>query len=92
MHTTGDRGVSRLVSVLLSSASLSLSLLLSLTKHTCRFAPVCSLREERTGKIMIVNIDRQSETFEKNPTELFNIQSLSRQINSSMHNSSQIII
>lgn len=43
MHTTGDSGVSRLVSVLLSSASLSLSLLLSLTKHTCRFTPLCSL-------------------------------------------------
>lgn len=40
VHTTGDKGVSRLVSVLLSSASLSLSLLLSLTKHTCRLTPL----------------------------------------------------
>lgn len=39
----GDRGVSRLVSVLLSSASLSLSLPLSLTKQICRFIPLCSL-------------------------------------------------
>src|SRR4029434_3792966 len=37
--TTGDCGVSRLVSVLLSSASLSLSLLLSFTKHICKFTP-----------------------------------------------------
>lgn len=40
----GDRGVSRLVSVLLSSASLSLSLPLSLTKQICRFIPLCSLQ------------------------------------------------
>lgn len=45
-HTTGESGVSRLVSVLLSSASLSLSLLLSLTKHTCRLTPLCSLGVE----------------------------------------------
>lgn len=42
--TMGDRGVSRLVSVLLSSASLSLSLPLSLTKQICRFMPLCSLQ------------------------------------------------
>ena len=41
--TMGDRGVSRLVSVLLSSASLSLSLPLSLTKQICRFIPLCRL-------------------------------------------------
>lgn len=48
MLTTGDSGVSRLVSVRLSSASLSLSLLLSFTKHTCRFTPLCSLRGKHT--------------------------------------------
>ena len=41
--TMGDKGVSRLVSVLLSSASLSLSLPLSLTKQICRFIPLCRL-------------------------------------------------
>lgn len=44
LRTTGESGVSRLVSVLLSSASLSLSLLLSLTKHTCRLTALCCLR------------------------------------------------
>lgn len=50
--TIGDRGVSRLVSVLLSSASLSLSLPLSLTKQICRFMPLCSL-QERTDRHMV---------------------------------------
>ncbi len=40
VYTMGDSGVSRLVSVLLSSASLSLSLPLSLTKQICRFIPL----------------------------------------------------
>ena len=49
LSTMGERGVSRLVSVLLSSASLSLSLLLlSLSKHTCRFTPPCSLENTST--------------------------------------------
>lgn len=47
--TMGDRGVSRLVSVLLSSASLSLSLPLSLTKQICRFMPLCSLQGRGGG-------------------------------------------
>lgn len=42
--TMGDKGVSRLVSVLLSSASLSLSLPLSFTKQICRFIPLWSLQ------------------------------------------------
>lgn len=46
-RTMGDRGVSRLVSVLLSSASLSLSLPLSFTKQICRFIPLCSLQGGR---------------------------------------------
>lgn len=45
--TIGDKGVSRLVSVLLSSASLSLSLPLSLTKQICRFIPLCRLGRSR---------------------------------------------
>lgn len=43
----GDNGVSRLVSVLLSSPSLSLSLPLSFTKQICRFIPLCNLGEDR---------------------------------------------
>ena len=55
-HTIGDRGVSRLVSVLLSSASLSLSLPLSLTKQICRFIPLCSLQTEteKAGMLLFV--------------------------------------
>lgn len=44
--TIGDKGVSRLVSVLLSSASLSLSLPLSLTKQICKFIPLCNLEKK----------------------------------------------
>lgn len=55
--TMGDKGVSRLVSVLLSSASLSLSLLLSLTKHIWRFIPLCNLgrnRQDTNSKQLLV--------------------------------------
>lgn len=55
----GDRGVSRLVSVLLSSASLSLSLPLSLTKQICRFIPLCSLQVERQ-RTLVSNMDWSS--------------------------------
>lgn len=57
--TMGDNGVSRLVSVLLSSASLSLSLPLSFTKQICRFIPLCNLREEKGVVIVIWLLGRR---------------------------------
>ena len=68
LSTMGERGVSRLVSVLLSSASLSLSLLLlSLSKHTCRFPPPCSLetqahRGKEDQESALLHIPQKSES------------------------------